>query len=1447
MSYLNKFRGGRTLLRLAASAAKQRAVNSTVIVALVLGIIIGPVQQLVPAAQAADTGYLNPSADAADTGGDGDGFEVTPANAYTDGSGHAANNSGANDRHRFSNYGISVPAGSMTNGIEVRLDWWLNGTSGNNSMSVELSWNGGTNWTASKSTSTEPTSEATSLLGVASDNWGHSWTSSELSNANFRVRITSNGNSSRDFFLDWVAVKVNYTEITPNPALTQSCGLDIGLLADVSGSISSSEMTQLKDAFTTFASAFTGTPTVFSLAKFSTTATVMNSFSMTPAQAVTAISTLPSAGLGNTNWDDGLAKSYGTFDPRPAKPNLIVIATDGNPNRYGNPAQGTGSGTDPVALAAAVTRANTIKGAGTRILAIGIGTDLNVTNLKAITGTTVAPPAPTDASADVVTADFSTLGTAMSDLAKGLCGGKILVQKQFDTNGDGQADIDGSTADPLLSGYTFGVAGSPSDPTPQTTDNTGSLEFSNILNGTYSVTETTLPQNTAIENASCVNGNQSVGSFDLNTKTVSGLAIGTDDTIACTFLNTSTVGELTVVKQVVNGQGEGDPVLTPGNFSLHVKQGDNDVAGSPQPGSGSGTQYTLLAGPYTVTEDAVTNYDPSYSGACDQSGNVTLGVGQNLTCTITNTFNPPPPPEPGTLTVIKQVTNNNGGTASAASFTINVSGTNVSDNEFPGSESGTVITLDAGSYEVTEQSAPGYQTSYSQACAGSIAAGEQKTCTITNDDMAPSLTLVKEVVNNNGGEAGASEWLLSATGPTPISGQGGASSGSDFSAGTYSLSEAGGPADYSASDWVCQGGTPDGSSITLGLGESATCTITNDDIQPKLTVTKVVSGGSAVVSDFTLFVGQSEVTNGQPYGFDAGSYVVSETGGPGNYVPSYTGDCDTSGGVTLAVGDVKACTITNTYTPTSGTLKVIKSIVEGGEGDEPSDFTIHVQFFGEGWEDVYGSPQPGSGTGTDYSLTAGDYRVYENNPGSGWQVGYSGACAEDGDVTVVAGETVTCTVTNTKQAPPQLGSISGAKFNDLNGNGSRNEEPGLAQWTIYLDSNDNGVLDSGEPSTTTDTSGNYSFTDLASGTYNVREVQQGGWTQTMPEDPTKYTVGLEGNNVTGKDFGNHQNQVCETGCITVTDPAIVKTVNNGNPAPGATIVYTLVVSNTSDVAANPVVVTDPMPGNVTYVSDDAAVDADTTFASPVLTWNIASIPAHGSVTLHITATVNSDATGSIVNTATITGFPEQGNSNTSNDSSSASSTVQQPGCTSNCGGGGGGGSPVVDLVMTKTVPGTVAVGSSVTYVLTVSNSGPDIATNVIVTDVLPLGLTYVSSSATQGGYDTGTGKWSVGTLTVGSSATLNIVATLNSATVLNTSSAISSENDPNPANNVASYNIALSGGGGGGGGAGPTPQVLGAQTSSLPRTGGMPVEGMLYLSWLAPLVSRFRRRDIRQP
>ncbi len=172
-------------------------------------------------------GFLSAVANAPDSGGDGNGFQSSATNAYADDTAVASDtNSGTStstsctntgkDRHRFYDFGISVPAGSAIAGIEVRLDARSDSTSGTPRMCVQLSWDGGTTWTAAKATGTLGTSLATFTLGGAADTWGRSWSPADFGNANFRVRVINVASStSRDFFLEWIALRPHFTTSGP--------------------------------------------------------------------------------------------------------------------------------------------------------------------------------------------------------------------------------------------------------------------------------------------------------------------------------------------------------------------------------------------------------------------------------------------------------------------------------------------------------------------------------------------------------------------------------------------------------------------------------------------------------------------------------------------------------------------------------------------------------------------------------------------------------------------------------------------------------------------------------------------------------------------------------------------------------------------------------------------------------------------------------------------------------------------------------------------------------------------------------------------------------------------------------------------------------------------------------------------------------------------------------
>ena len=95
--------------------------------------------------------------------------------------------------------------------MEVRLDAKVDSTVGAPKICVSLSPDNGVTWTAWKPTTTLATNEMTYVLGSSSDTWGRIWSSSELTNANFQVRVVDvASDTSRDFSLDWVAVNVTY-------------------------------------------------------------------------------------------------------------------------------------------------------------------------------------------------------------------------------------------------------------------------------------------------------------------------------------------------------------------------------------------------------------------------------------------------------------------------------------------------------------------------------------------------------------------------------------------------------------------------------------------------------------------------------------------------------------------------------------------------------------------------------------------------------------------------------------------------------------------------------------------------------------------------------------------------------------------------------------------------------------------------------------------------------------------------------------------------------------------------------------------------------------------------------------------------------------------------------------------------------------------------------------
>jgi Ca2+-binding RTX toxin-like protein len=83
---------------------------------------------------------------------------------------------------------------------------------------------------------------------------------------------------------------------------------------------------------------------------------------------------------------------------------------------------------------------------------------------------------------------------------------------------------------------------------------------------------------------------------------------------------------------------------------------------------------------------------------------------------------------------------------------------------------------------------------------------------------------------------------------------------------------------------------------------------------------------------------------------------------------------------------------------------------------------------------------------------------------------------------------------------PNTGSVEGILWADTNFDGSQSDgELGLPGWTVFVDANSNGQLDTGEKSVSTDITGYYRLDELDAGSYTIAAISQSGWQQTHPD------------------------------------------------------------------------------------------------------------------------------------------------------------------------------------------------------------------------------------------------------------------------------------------------------------------------------------------------------------
>jgi large repetitive protein len=242
---------------------------------------------------------------------------------------------------------------------------------------------------------------------------------------------------------------------------------------------------------------------------------------------------------------------------------------------------------------------------------------------------------------------------------------------------------------------------------------------------------------------------------------------------------------------------------------------------------------------------------------------------------------------------------------------------------------------------------------------------------------------------------------------------------------------------------------------------------------------------------------------------------------------------------------------------------------------------------------------------------------------------------------------------------------------------------------------------------------------------------------------------------------------------TQPDLTIAKT-HSGNFTRGGNGTYLLTVTNSGSSATNTAItVTDILPIGLTPTSA-TGTDWNCNITGQTVTCSRNDVLAAGSslpvITLNVQ--VEQGANNSITNTANVSGG---GEGNTTNSSSNDPTTVISS----------------ADLNTKKTADNTSPnIGDVVKFTIILTNTGPSSATNVVISDPLPAGLEFVSSTVSVGAYNASTGAWTIGNATV-ATHTLTINAkVLASGSITNTAKIISTDTpDPDKTNDGSSVTI----------------------------------------------------------
>ena len=271
------------------------------------------------------------------------------------------------------------------------------------------------------------------------------------------------------------------------------------------------------------------------------------------------------------------------------------------------------------------------------------------------------------------------------------------------------------------------------------------------------------------------------------------------------------------------------------------------------------------------------------------------------------------------------------------------------------------------------------------------------------------------------------------------------------------------------------------------------------------------------------------------------------------------------------------------------------------------------------------------------------------------------------------------------------------------------------------------------------------------------------------------TAGVVASDQSDAETANNASEAVFT--VEDADLAVSKTADTDLPFANGPLIYTVTVINHGPSDATGVIINDTLPLSVTLVASNTSQGS---YDDNTGLWTVDDLAHTAGATLTLTTTLGIGTGGQpITNTAEVFAA-DQGDSVEGNNRDSMAVT-----------------GAIADLAVNKTVvPDQPVENSPLIYTVTLVNNGPDDAGGVVISDLLPLSVTLVTSSTTQGSYDDGTGLWIVGDVANGTGATLILNATVDPGsggqTITNTAALFAlNQTDDNDTNNSASAAITV--------------------------------------------------------